>query len=147
MTESPVARWEMGLLEKNDWKAKWIARTTDIAVKPAPLLRREFNIDGHVKKARAYICGLGYYELYLNGKRVGDHILDPGYTRYDRRVLYVTYDVTEMLNSGQNAIGVILGNGFYNVQNKAAWNFDQAHGAPRRNCCARSRRSSTTAAA
>jgi alpha-L-rhamnosidase len=126
MTESPVARWEMGLLEKNDWKAKWIARTTDVAVKPAPLLRREFIIDGHVKKARAYISGLGYYELYLNGKRVGDHILDPGYTRYDRRVLYVTYDVTEILNSGRNAVGVILGNGFYNVQNKAAWNFDQA---------------------
>ena len=69
---------------------------------------------------------MGTSILYLNGKRVGDHILDPGYTRYDRRVLYVTYDVTDMLNSGQNAVGIILGNGFYNVQNKAAWNFDQA---------------------
>ncbi|MGD0518313.1 MAG: glycoside hydrolase family 78 protein [Thermoguttaceae bacterium] len=126
MSESNIARWEMGLLKNDDWKAKWIARTTDVAAKPAPLLRREFKLDGRVKQARAYITGLGYYELYLNGKRVGDHILDPGYTRYDRRVLYVSYDVTDMLNSGPNAIGVILGNGWYNVQNKAAWNFDQA---------------------
>jgi alpha-L-rhamnosidase len=126
MAESDVARWEMGLLKSEDWKAKWIVRTTDIAAKPAPLLRHEFKLDGRVKQARAYITGLGYYELYLNGKRVGDHILDPGYTRYDRRVLYITYDVSDLLNNGPNAVGAILGNGFYNVQNKAAWNFDQA---------------------
>jgi alpha-L-rhamnosidase len=124
--ESKIARWEMGLLGSDDWKAKWIARTTDINSKPAPLLRREFMLDGQIKQARAYITGFGYYELYLNGRRVGDHLLDPGYTRYDRRVLYVTYDVTEMLSSGPNAVGVILGNGWYNVQNKAAWDFDKA---------------------
>ncbi|MGW8256133.1 MAG: family 78 glycoside hydrolase catalytic domain, partial [Thermoguttaceae bacterium] len=126
MFESKIARWEMGLLKPGDWKAKWIGRSTDINVKPAPMLRREFNLEGNIKQARAYVSGLGYFELYLNGKRVGDHILDPGYTRYDRRVLYLTYDVTDLLHSGRNAVAAMLGNGWYNVQNKAAWDFDKA---------------------
>jgi alpha-L-rhamnosidase len=126
MTESSPASWEMGLLETNDWEAKWIARTTNEADAAAPLLRHGFAIDGSIKKARAYICGFGYYELFLNGQRVGDHVLDPGYTRYDRRDLYVTYDVTKLLKRGSNAVGVILGNGWANVINKTAWNWDKA---------------------
>jgi alpha-L-rhamnosidase len=124
--ESPVAHWEMGLLEPADWQSKWIGRTTDMSVTAAPMLRRSFKLDGKIKQARAYICGLGYFELYLNGQRVGDHLLDPGYTRYDRRALYVTHDVTDLLKRGQNAAGIILGDGWFNVPNKAAWNFDQA---------------------
>jgi alpha-L-rhamnosidase len=125
-SESKWARWEMGLLQPGDWGAKWIARTTDTNSNPAPLLRRVFKLDGRVKQARAYICGLGYYELYLNGRRVGDHLLDPGYTRYDRRALYVTYDVTHRLKRGANAVGVILGNGWFNCHTKAVWDFHQA---------------------
>ena len=124
--ESKPARWEMGLLQPSDWGAKWIARTTDTNSQPAPLLRRAFSLDRKVKQARAYVCGLGYYELYLNGEKVGDHILDPGYTRYDRRALYVTYDVTDLLQRGPNAIGVILGNGWFNCHTKAVWNFHEA---------------------
>ena len=123
---SKVARWEMGLLNADDWQAKWIARTTNRDEQPAPLLRREWRLDGKVKRARVYLCGLGYYELHINGHTVGDHLLDPGYTRYDRRVLYVTHDVTSLLKRGTNAVGVILGNGWFNVQTKAVWNFHEA---------------------
>jgi len=124
--ESKAACWEMGLLQPGDWKARWISRTTDTQVQPAPLLRREFAVSGRVKSARAYICGLGYYELYMNGRRVGDHLLDPGYTRYDRRALYVTYDITENLQHGANAVGVILGTGWYNCHTEAVWDFHKA---------------------
>jgi len=125
-TYSQPAYWEMGLLSPQDWQAQWIARTTDTNSEPAPLLRRAFTLEGRIKQARVYVCGLGYYELHLNGRKVGDHLLDPGYTRYDRRVLYVTYDVTDLLRRGKNAVGVILGNGWYNVQTRAVWDFHKA---------------------
>ena len=105
---------------------QWIGRTTDTNSLPAPLLRRAFTLEGKIKQARAYICGLGYYELHINGKKIGDHLLDPGYTRYDKRALYVTYDVTDALRRGKNAVGVILGNGWYNVQTRAVWDFHKA---------------------
>ena len=135
-SESPAARWEMGLLEASDWQAKWIGRTTDTNVTSAPLLRRAFRLEGVVRQARAYVCGLGYFEFYLNGQRVGDHWLDPGYTRYDRRLLYLTFDVTGLLKRGENALGAMLGNGWFNVPNKAAWDFDKApwRAAPRLLC-------------
>ena len=123
---SPPAYWEMGILSPQDWQGQWIANTSDTNSLPAPLLRRAFTLDGKIKQARAYICGLGYYELHINGNKIGDHLLDPGYTRYDRRDLYVTYDVTDALRRGKNAVGVILGNGWYNVQTKAVWNFHKA---------------------
>ncbi len=93
---------------------------------PAPLLRKSFNLKSNVKRARAYVCGLGYYELFLNGSKVGDHMLDPGYTNYDKRTLYVTYDVTKQLKSGENAIGAILGSGWYDCHTPAEWHFDRA---------------------
>ena len=123
---SRPAYWEMGLLTPAQWQAQWIGRTTDTNALPAPLLRRTFSLKDKVKQARAYICGLGYYELHLNGKKVGDHLLDPAYTRYDKRALYVTYDVTDELRRGKNAVGVMLGNGWYNVQTRAVWDFHQA---------------------
>lgn len=123
---SKVSSWEMGLLAPEDWQAQWIARTTNLDELPAPYLRRELGLDGKIRKARVYVCGLGYYELHINGEKVGDHLLDPGYTRYDRRALYVTYDVTSQLKRGNNAIGVILGNGWLNPQTKAVWNFHEA---------------------
>ena len=123
---SRPARWEMGLLTQQDWQGQWIGRTTDTNSLPAPMLRRAFTLEGKIKQARAYVCGLGYYELHLNGKKIGDDLLDPGYTRYDKRALYVTYDVTDALGRGKNAVGVILGNGWYNVQTKAVWDFHKA---------------------
>lgn len=126
VSESQTAHWEMGLLEPANWQAKWIGRTTNTDVAVAPLLRRSFVLHGRVKQARAYICGLGYFELYLNGKRAGDHLLDPDYTRYDRHDLYMTEDVTSLLKRGRNAVGVVLGNGWYNVLNKTAWKWDNA---------------------
>ncbi len=71
-------------------------------LKPAAYLRKRFSLTSEVRFARVYICGLGYYELYLNGEKVGDHALDPGQTDYEKRALYVTYDVTAALRKGSN---------------------------------------------
>jgi alpha-L-rhamnosidase len=130
---SPSAFWEMGLLTPQEWHGKWIGRTSDKAYQPAPLFRRTFAVNGKIRRARIYLCGLGYHELSLNGKKVGDHALDPGYTRYDRRILYMTHDVTALLKEGQNAVGVMLGTGWFNVHTKAVWQFHQApwRAAPR----------------
>jgi alpha-L-rhamnosidase len=120
VSESSPAIFEMGQLKTTDWEGKWIGAKEGIA---APLLRKEFTIDKQVRRARVYISGLGYYELYINGKKVGDHVHDPGVTYYNTadnelrsRVLYVTYDVTDYLKNGRNAIGVILGNGWYSPE-------------------------------
>lgn len=123
---SQPAIWSMGLLNSDDWSAKWIGSPTDVIVEPAPLLRTSFVLSKPVKRATAYICGLGYYELSLNGRKTGDHWFDPKVTRYDKRVLYVTYDVTEQLKDGENAVGVMLGNGWYNYHVRNPWDFDKA---------------------
>lgn len=127
--ESAIASFETGLMN-NAFKGAWISDNHDIHFKPAPYFRKQFSTEKKVISARAYIAAAGLYELSINGKRVGDHILDPMYTRFDRRLLYVTYDVTTALKSGNNAIGVILGNGWYNHQSTAVWDF---HHAPWRN--------------
>ena len=124
--ESKPAMWSMGLLSPEDVKAKWIGSPTDVPVEPAPLLRKTFSVAKDIKRATAYVSGLGYYELSLNGMKVGDHVLDPKFTRYDRRVLYVTYDITAQVKQGANAVGVMLGNGWYNYHIKNAWDFDRA---------------------
>jgi len=122
--------WEMGQLNKSDWKADWIAAIDNKEavppLLPAPYFRKEFELLGKIASARLYISGLGYYEAFLNGKKVGDHILDPVKTRYDKQVKYVTYDVGEYLKDGNNAIGVVLGNGWYNQHTREAWDFDKA---------------------
>ena len=102
----PASLWEMGLLAPRDWQGHWIGGTDNTNHSPAPMLRRTFSLNSRIKQARAYICGLGYYELHINGRKVGDHLLDPGYTRYDKRDLYVTYDVADALRRGKNAVGV-----------------------------------------
>ena len=107
---SQPAAFTMELLEESDWAGQWIGAHADIA---SPLLRRTFELDQPVRHARLHISGLGWYELYLNGRRVGDHVLDPATSDYTQRVLYVTYDVTAQLEQGANAVGVMLGNGWY----------------------------------
>lgn len=123
---SEAAHWSMGLLAQDDWSAQWIGSPTAAMVEPAPLLRKAFALERSITRVTAYISGLGYYELSLNGRKVGDRVLDPKFTRYDRRVLYVTYDVTAQVRAGANAVGVMLGNGWYNYHVKNPWHFDEA---------------------
>jgi alpha-L-rhamnosidase len=113
---SEVAFWEMSLLTPSDWQAAWITPDWDedtTRPQPAPLLRKAFRLRGTVRQARAYVTSLGLYELELNGQRVGDEVLTPGWTSYDTRLQYQTYDVTAHLRTGENAIGVALGDGWY----------------------------------
>lgn len=123
---APVARFETGMMQIRNWKGTWISDSKDIALKPAPYFRKQFQPSGKVKIARVYLAAAGLYELSINGQRVGDRRLDPMYTRFDRRTLYVTYDVTSMVNSKDVTLGVLLGNGWYNHQSTAVWYFDQA---------------------
>lgn len=125
---SEVAYWEMGLLDQSDWHGQWIGAPVhnNADPSPAPLFRRKITLEKEVVSARAYICGVGYYELYINGRKIGDEVLTPAFTRYDKTVLYNTYDVTDAFRQGENAIGVILGNGWYNCFTKEVWNFEQA---------------------
>lgn len=104
-----------------------------LAVPPAPLLRKTFTVDRPVAAARVYVSGLGYFELHINGRKIGDHVLDPGFTRYDKRALYVTHDVTATLAGGRNTVGIILGNGWFDTPSRDEWKFDQARwrGSPR----------------
>ena len=130
---SAVSSWQMGLPAPEDWKsAKWIAyeKLPDslVNILPTdgkkdrftgnnilPLLRKEFTAKKGVTKATMFISGLGHFELSLNGKKIGDHFLDPGWTKYDQQALYVPFDVTQQIRQGENAIGVMLGNGFYYI--------------------------------
>jgi alpha-L-rhamnosidase len=120
-----VTWFEMGLMNPEDWSARWIAMDAGVESSPhvAPYFRREFTARGEILSARAYVCGVGYHELHLNGQRVGDHVLDPGFTRYDKRLLYVTHDISALLVPGRNVAGVILGNGFFNNQEEDVWQF------------------------
>ena len=159
---SEPAFWRMGLLKPNDWKAQWIgapwqgeatlpkpnrpgAFLPDELPPPAPLLRKSFNVNKTLEKAVVYTTGLGYFEIYMNGEKVGDDVLVPNQTNYGQReglleqniplpddfagykVMYLTYDVTDMLDSGENVVGAILGNGFYNPAKFWA----QGYGTPR----------------
>lgn len=129
-TSSDIASFETGMLEMHNWRGSWISDGRDMDYKPAPYFRKEFVVNKSIYSARAYIAVAGLYELYMNGQKVGNHRLDPMYTRFDRRNLYVTYDVTKLIQEGKNAIGVLLGNGWYNHQSIAVWDF---HHAPWRN--------------
>lgn len=129
-SSAAVSSFETGMMKPDNWKGTWISDSQDISTKPAPYFRKVFAAEKKILSARAYIACGGLYELYLNGRKVGNHRMDPMYTRFDRRTLYVTYDVTDQLQNGKNAVGVLLGNGWYNHQSTAVWDF---HKAPWRN--------------
>lgn len=93
---------------------------------PAPLLRRDFDIKKDVESARVHICGLGFYELSLNGEKIGERVLDPGRTDYEETVLYSTYDVADKLRSGSNTLGVILGRGRFSELIENEWEWEEA---------------------
>ena len=120
--EGGVSEWsesvplEVGLLATSDWTASFISPAWDEDTKksnPSPYLRREFELRPGIKSARLYITSLGLYEAEINGKVIGDHVFSPGWTVYDERLRYQTFDVTGMLSEGQNAIGAILGDGWF----------------------------------
>lgn len=159
---SAPAQWRMGLLQASDWKAKWIgapwqgeealpkpsnpnARLPEDAGPPAPLLRKEFTVSKPVAKAVAFVTGLGYFELYANGQKVGTDVLVPNQTNYGKRknlanalinvadnftrykVMYLAYDIKNLLKQGDNVMGGIIGNGFYNPAKFWA----EGYGSPR----------------
>lgn len=119
---SKTASWSVGLLDSADWKAKWIGLDgfndrdqpdsvfTRLA---ARYLRKDFPVEKKLVSATAYISGMGLYELYFNGKKAGEDVLAPTVSEYNKRVFYNTIDVTSLIKEGQNAVGVILGNGRY----------------------------------
>ncbi len=137
---SKPAVFEMGYLQKSDWQARWIGIGEDLhpdslITGPAPFFRKTVSVSSAILSARVSVCGLGFYELYLNGNKVGDQVLAPAQTNYDvrklqkllyfhddqsrQRVLYNTFDVTSLVKSGENVIGMILGNGWYNQRDRA----------------------------
>ncbi len=113
---SEAAFWEMGLIHAEDWSARMIEPEAGQESRkpcPCPIVRREFSIEKDVSSARLYITSRGLYEAWINGARVGDAYFTPGWTDYNRHFEYQTYDVTNLLKSGNNAIGVILADGWY----------------------------------
>ena len=112
---SQVAFWQTAFLSANEWKAKWIMQdTVKLASSEAcPIFRKTFIVGKKIQSATAYISALGMYEAQINGKRIGDAFLTPGWTDYRKRIQYQVYDLTENINQGNNAIGVTLGNGWY----------------------------------
>src|SRR5215203_830580 len=134
------AVFEIGLLERSDWEGDWISLGSgpdedfepptgdeydELAdgLTPSPYLRKTFSLDRPVRKARLYATARGIYELSINGKKVGEDVLAPGCTDYDRRVQYQAYDATPLLAEGQNALGAVLGDGWYS----GFFGFDPKH--------------------
>jgi alpha-L-rhamnosidase len=113
---SEPAFWQMGLLTEEDWSAKWIqAKVEEDTTKsqPAQYFRKAFSLDKEIKSARLYITCHGLYQAFINGRRVGDQVLTPGWTSYNKRLQYQVYDVTDLLQPGDQAIGILLGDGWY----------------------------------
>jgi alpha-L-rhamnosidase len=155
---SKTASWQMGLLSSEDWaRAKWIGfedMPDSLRLVPGlhqsddgrglnkngkkalqrpvvPLFRKEFRVIKKIQSASLYITGLGQYEVSLNGKKIGDAFLTPGWTYYDKTILYNTYDVTGYLRNGDNALGVMVGNGFYNINRERYRKLIIAFGMPK----------------
>ncbi|MEH6405790.1 MAG: family 78 glycoside hydrolase catalytic domain [Leeuwenhoekiella sp.] len=112
---SDVGMWQMGLLKPADWKAKWIEAeyVEDSVHRASPMFRNDFKIDKKIESATAIITSHGLYQAFLNGKKIGDAYLTPGWTSYNKRLQYQMYDVTKLLQQGENAVGALLGSGWY----------------------------------
>jgi alpha-L-rhamnosidase len=118
---SHPAFFQMALLNKDDWKAKWIepGYAGDTVGAACPMFRKQFTANKKIVSATAYITAHGLYEAQINGQRVGDAYLTPGWTSYNHRLQYQVYDVTSLLKPGENAVGVTIGNGWY--RGPVAW--------------------------
>lgn len=150
---SDAATFTTGLLTKEDWSnAQWIAlekdnpayylvpgihggssdpKHKDLGKYKLPQFRKDFKVNKPIKKALAFVSGLGHFELFLNGEKTGQNFLDPGWTKYDKNALYITFDVTSELKNGENTLGVMLGNGFYNIPNERYLKQLSSYGAPK----------------
>jgi hypothetical protein len=150
---SQTASFITGLFEKADWSnAKWIGYEEipdSLLLVPGvhgngnglgevvkkrtviPYFRKEFPLDKKVSQALVFVSGLGHYELYVNGEKIGDRFLSPGWTNYQKTCFYNTFDITGNLIRGQNAIGLIVGNGFYNINRERYRKLVIAFGAPK----------------
>ncbi|NWJ52317.1 MAG: family 78 glycoside hydrolase catalytic domain [Bacteroidetes bacterium] len=153
---SIIASWQMGLLSSTDWKdAAWICYENledSLKVVPGihgsgdelgnkgikqpvvPLFRKAFTIRKGIRNATLFISGLGHYEASINGKNITENFLAPGWTKYDKTTLYNSYDVTRHLTTGDNALGVIVGNGFYNINRERYRKLVIAYGMPKMIC-------------
>lgn len=150
---SKIAVFNTGFLSEDDWSASWIGKGDVHEIRSdvdaflfkkyskdiqklipesrSPLFRHEFRVDKKIQRARLFVAGLGLYELRLNGKKVGQHVLAPARTDFRKRILYDTYDISSALNTGMNALGIMLGNGWFNGQKKY-WGWQmQWYGSPR----------------
>jgi alpha-L-rhamnosidase len=127
---SEVAEWSMGMLEPEDWKAQWIGHSDDEA-EALPLFRKAFTVSKPLRRAIAYVCGLGFHEFHVNGQRAGDAVFEPGWTNYRKTCLYSAYDVTALLRDGDNAAAAMLGNGMYNVTGGRYTKFTGTFGPPK----------------
>jgi alpha-L-rhamnosidase len=125
---SKPQEWEMGLMEPKDWVgSQWIGVERSAQAHPAPHMRKDFVSKGKIVRARLYASGVGYAELSVNGKKVGEATeRDPGYTNFDKRVLYVVHDVTNVIKAGRNTVGAILGTGWFDVHDRATWRFEKS---------------------
>jgi len=150
---SETSWWQTGLFSKTDWQgAKWIAYESmdtsmrlvpgihgagnhlgDLAVKRPviPQFRKSFEVKKELQSATLYISGLGHYEAYLNGQKIGNSFLSPGWTDYDKTVFYNTYDITDQLKAGENVLGAVVGNGFYNINRERYRKLVIAFGFPK----------------
>lgn len=152
--ESPGAwsrpgQFTTGMLSREDWSAHWIAAEPDRAPyvqprehqdhllakepPPLPVFHHDFTLKINVVSALLYVCGLGQYEVNLNGRNVTDTVMNPGWTHYTTTIAYDSYDVTKLVHSGANAFGVLLGNGMYNVEGSANhyYKFTGSYGHPK----------------
>ncbi len=133
---SELASWTMGLLHESDWRAHWISsgsgtsNNSNVGSKTL-LLRRGFTLRTKLRRALIQVAGLGHYELSVNGVKPGEDLLAPGWTKYDKTVLYDTYDISALLRNGTNAVGLVLGNGMYNVQGGRYVKFKGSFGPPK----------------
>lgn len=128
---SSTATWTMGILQDKDWQGEWIVAPWQ---SEALLLRREFSSRPGLRRALVHLCGLGQYELTINGDKSTDHVLAPGWSKYNRTCLYETHDITDLVQQGQNAIGVALGNGMYHTERRNRFSKFQGTFGPLRVC-------------
>lgn len=125
-TVSQTAKFETGKFGKDQWSGKWISDSHDVHFEGMPMFRHSFSVAEKPEEGRVYVSALGYYDMYINGQRVGDHHMDPGFTGYDKRSLYVVHDISTLLHKGKNEVIVTLGNGFANCQSRDAWGQEKA---------------------
>ena len=122
---SPVSYFETAFLSSREWTGKWIGEQEDFV---NHIFRKAFQLKEGIKEARIYICGMGHYELLINGERTGDSVLAPGWTDYHKSCLYNTYDVTKQVQKGWNCIGLFLGDGMFHVKKKRYVYFERTYG-------------------